>query len=369
MGGLINITTLSPMSYQGWRIMAQAGSGNSFKGSAGWYGKLNDRFATSLTLSGGYSGGFFTNLYNGKKLDKEASGGARWKTQWRVSNDLSLQNSLSATILRQGGYPYEYIKTGKINYNDTCFYRRFTINDGLTLNYRGHGFTLTSITGVQHIDDNMTLDQDFLPLPYFTLTQKQKETALTEDVVFKGTAADGAYRWLGGAFGFYKHLDMQAPVTFKDEGIRTLIEDHRNAANPYYPIEWDTREFPLLSDFTIPTRGCALYHESKYETGRWHFTGGLRFDYEVATLDYLSRCDTGYHIYHKEEDGTLVPYNSVPIKINDHGKLSRRYFNWMPRVSVLYDFSGDLEGNIYGVWSKGYKAGGFNTQMFSEVLQ
>ena len=369
MGGLINITTLSPMSYQGWRIMVQGGSGTSFKGSAGWYGKINDRLATSLTLSGTYSGGYFTNLYDGKKLDHEKSGAARWKTQWRVSNDVSIQNSFSATLLRQGGYPYEYIGTGEINYNDTCFYRRFTLNDGLTVNYRGRGFTLTSITAVQHIDDNMTLDQDFLPLPYFTLTQKQKETALTEDIVIKGEAAEGRYRWLGGLFGFYKHLKMEAPVTFKDEGIRSLIEDHRNDANPYYPIEWDTREFPLLSDFTIPTRGGALYHESRFETGNWHFTGGIRFDYEVATLNYLSRCDTGYEIYRREEDGTLVPFNDVEIKINDSGRLSRRYFNWMPRISVMYDFDGGLSGNVYGVWSKGYKAGGFNTQMFSEVLQ
>lgn len=369
MGGLINITTLSPMSYQGWRIMLQAGSGNSYKGSAGWYGKLNERLATSLTLSGAYSGGFFTNLYSGEKLDKEASGGARWKMQWRVSDDVSISNALSATLLRQGGYPYEYIRTGEINYNDTCFYRRFTINDGLTLNYRGEGFTMTSITAIQHINDNMTLDQDFLPLPYFTLTQKQKETAMTEDIVFKGRAVSNSYRWLGGIFGFYKHLDMKAPVTFKDEGIRSLIEDHRNSANPYYPIQWDSREFPLLSDFTIPTYGGALYHESKYDIGHWRFTGGIRFDYEVATLDYLSRCDTGYEIYQGDSDGNFVPFNHVDININDRGKLSRKYFNWMPRVSVLYDFSGNVSGNVYGVWSKGYKAGGFNTQMFSEVLQ
>ncbi|MDE5789818.1 MAG: TonB-dependent receptor [Muribaculaceae bacterium] len=369
MGGLINITTLSPMSYQGWRLMLQAGSGNSYKAAAGWYGKINDCLATSVNVNGAYLGGFFTNLYTGKKLDHEASGAFRWKTQWRASGDVSLMNAFSSSLLRQGGYPYQYIETGEISYNDPCFYHRFTVNDGLTLNYRGPGFSMTSITTVQHINDNMTLDQDFLPLPYFTLTQKQQETALTEDVVFRGSLADGAYKWLGGVFGFYKHLAMQAPVTFKDEGIRTLIEAHRNEANPYYPIEWDSREFPLLSDFTIPTRGIALYHESKYETGHWHFTGGIRLDYEIATLKYLSRCDTGYEIMHLEEDGSLVPYNRIDIKINDEGKLSRKYFNWMPRVSVLYDFSESVGGNVYGVVSKGYKAGGFNTQMFSEVLQ
>ncbi|MDE5869175.1 MAG: TonB-dependent receptor, partial [Muribaculaceae bacterium] len=369
MGGLINITTLSPMNYQGWRIMLKAGSGNTYGASAGLYKKFSDRIASSFTLSGGYKGGFFTNLYNRKKLDKEGSGAFRWKTQWKVSNDVSLSNSFSTTILRQGGYPYENIKSGEINYNDTCFYRRFTVNDGLTLNYRGKGFTMTSITALQHIDDNMTLDQDFLPLPYFTLTQKQKETALTEDVVFKGMKGDGAYKWLAGLFGFYKHLRMSAPVTFKDDGIRNLIESHRNDANPYYPIAWDSREFPLLSDFTIPTRGAAIYHESKYETGNWKFTAGLRLDYEIATLKYHSKCDTGYEIYRKEDGGELSPYTHIDINIDERGKISRHYFNWMPRISALYEFGGVITGNVYGVVSKGYKAGGFNTQMFSEVLQ
>lgn len=369
MGGLINITTLSPMTYQGWRVMLSAGNGNTYKGSAGCYGKIRDNLAMSFNFNGGYTGGFFTNLYSGKKLDHEASGAFRWKTQWRINKALNLQNVLSLSLLRQGGYPYTYIQTGEINYNDTCFYKRFTLNDGITLSYRGSNFTMTSITALQYIDDNMTLDQDFLPLPYFTLTQKQKEIALTEDLVFKGSLANDAYKWLGGFFGFYKHLNMDAPVTFKDEGIRALIEDHRNNANPYYPIEWNTREFLLLSDFTIPTRGVALYHESRYNTGRWHFTGGIRLDYEMATLDFHSRCNTSYEVYKLEDNGQLSPYNHVDIDIDDTGKITRRYFNWMPRISVLYDFEGAVSGNVYGVWSKGYKAGGFNTQMFSDVLQ
>ncbi len=40
---------------------------------------------------------------------------------------------------------------------------------------------------------------------------------------------------------FFKHLDMNAPVTFKDTGIKSLIETHRNNANPDYPIVWDSR--------------------------------------------------------------------------------------------------------------------------------
>ena len=38
----------------------------------------------------------------------------------------------------------------------------------------------------------------------------------------------------------------------------------------------------------------------------------------------------------------------------------------MPKASVLYDLPSDL-GNVYATVTKGYKSGGFNTQMFSEI--
>lgn len=367
MGGLINITTLSPMRWQGWKIMLEGGTGFEGRVSAGWYGRINDANATSVNINFGYSSGYFRNEYNGKKLDKEHGGGIRWKYQWRIGQKVYLQNALSSSMLRQGGYPYQNVESGRICYNDTCFYRRFTLTDGLTINYRGNGYQLTSITTVQHIDDNMTLDQDFLPESYFTLTQRQRETGVTQDIVMKGSKDN--YRWLGGFFAFYKRMNMRAPVTFKDTGISSLIEEHRNNANSYYPISWDSREFCLYSDFIMPTYGVALYHQSEYSLDRWHFTGGIRLDFERAMLDYHSYCSTGYRIDHKDEAGNLEPFNHVEIDINDRGKIHRQYLNWMPRVSVLYDLVEGGMSNVYATVSKGYKAGGFNTQMFSEVLQ
>ena len=71
---------------------------------------------------------------------------------------------------------------------------------------------------------------------------------------------------------------------------------------------------------------------------------------------------------HRLENGTLEHFKEMYIDIDDEGKLKRHYFNWLPKLSILWHFpSGD--GNIYGSFSKGYKAGGFNTQMFSDVLQ
>lgn len=366
MAGVINVTTLSPFRFQGWRFMAELSSRLRGKVSAGWYHLFNHGFGTSLSFSYSGSAGEFRNEYNGKKLDKEHDFSVRTKQQWRISDNWNMVNSLSTGWLRQGGYPYESVESGRICYNDTCFYRRFTLTDGLTFHRRGDRVNITSITSLQHIDDNMTLDQDFLPLDYFTLTQKKNEWSVTEDFVVKKAPNDSPYSWLGGFFGFYKHLAMDAPVTFKDVGIRELIENHRNDNNPMRPIEWDTRTFPLESYFTIPTWGVALYHESDLTLGPLTITGALRLDYEKAVLDYESVCHTGYNIY-RLDDGVKDFYRHVDINIDERGKLSRDFLTLLPKFSLSYDLG--ATGNIYASVAKGYKAGGFNTQMFSDVLQ
>ena len=366
MAGVINITTLSPMVFQGWRAFLEAGNGGRVRANIGWYHKFSSKAGLSVLGDYGHLEGFFRNEYNNAKVDKENSFSLRSKFQYNPVTNLKIQNVIGANILRQGGYPYEYVGTGKINYNDTCFYRRFTLTDGVTIGYNHSKFNLTSITSVQYIDDNMTLDQDFLPESYFNLTQKKKETSFSEEVVFKGNVLN-RYEWIAGTMGFYKHMDMDAPVTFKDVGIRTLIEDHRNGANQTYPIAWDTREFVLNSKFTIPTYGIALYHESEYKLARWNFVGGIRFDYERSDLNYRSFCSTGYEIYTREGE-TLKPYRHVDINIDDSGHLKKDFFSILPKIAVIYSIPGG-RGNIYGKVSKGYKAGGFNTQMFSDVLQ
>ena len=366
MAGVINVTTLSPLRWQGWRLMAEATTHGGAKAAAGWYHKFKHNLGLSVNADYSHNAGYFRNEYNGEKTDKENSFGTRLKLQWHGSDGWHVINTAAAGWLRQGGYPYEFVETGKIEYNDTCFYRRFTFTDGLTATYTKGNLNLTSITSVQHIDDNMTLDQDFLPLDYFTLTQKKLETSFTEEIVGKGLAAGGNYRWLGGVFVFYKHLNMDAPVTFKDVGIRELIESHRNESNPSYPIRWDSRQFVLNSNFTIPTTGVALYHQSEYTSGNWTFTAALRFDYESSRLKYHSFCNTGYEIYHITPEGE-TPYSHVDIDIDDVGRLKNNFINLLPKVSVSYRI--ENVGNIYAKVSKGYKAGGFNTQMFSDVLQ
>ncbi|WP_418992726.1 TonB-dependent receptor [Alistipes sp.] len=378
MGGVINVYTLSPLAYQGVRLVAEYGSGDTYRLRASSYYLLKPGLGMAVTGYYTRTDGFFDNLATGEKCDWERLGGGRWKIQWRSPKGVGIDNTLSFSVLDQGGYPYAYIgeeivldgKTvlgkGQIGYNDPSSYRRTNLSDGLTIRYEAARFSVSSITSYQYSDDCMTLDQDFLPLSYFTLTQARTEHTLTEDLVFRSRGR-GAYGWLFGAFGFYRHSRMNAPVLFKKTGIEELILKHINAISPEYVDVWDSDEFELGSRFRNPTAGGALYHESTYATGRWRFTAGLRFDYEYARLNYRNTADTGCKTYKVLADGTRELLDTKPIRIDNSRTLHRSFTELLPKFTLLYAF--DEVRNLYLSVSKGYKAGGFNTQMFSDVLQ
>ncbi|MEG2820076.1 MAG: TonB-dependent receptor, partial [Muribaculaceae bacterium] len=369
MGGLINIYTLSPLNYQGVRVLGEYSTGNSYKAALSYYTKINSHLGLAVIGSFYSTDGFFKNIHNNKNCDWEKQGNGRFKLQWKPSKNVNVENNFSLTISRQGGYPYAYLKTGEINYNDTCFYKRTSITDGVTVNWKIKDISISSITSYQYIDDNMTLDQDFLPISYFTLTQARKEHAITQDFIVKGNNKN-SYKWLAGLFGFYRNTNMNAPVTFKDAGISKLIEEKRNEINPDYPIRWDDRNFILNSEFGNNSYGLAAYHQSSLKLGNWDFVAGIRFDFENSTLDYNSKCNTQYSVMRVDSnDATVTLHRQENVNIDERGNLSKSFFEILPKFSALYHLPMESPSNIYASISKGYKAGGFNTQMFSDVLQ
>ena len=158
MGGVVNVYTLSPLSYEGVRLTAEYGSGDSYRFRASSYYKLSPDLGMAVTGYYTHTGGFFENQYTGEKCDLERLGGGRWKTQWRNRKGLRIDNTLSFSVLDQGGYPYAYvgedivhdgqtvIRNGEISYNNPCSYRRTTISDGLTVRYDAEKFAVSSIT-------------------------------------------------------------------------------------------------------------------------------------------------------------------------------------------------------------------------------
>ena len=186
---------------------------------------------------------------------------------------------------------------------------------------------------------------------------------MTEDLVFR-SRDEGRYGWLAGLFAFYRHGHMEAPVHFKRTGIEQLILDNANEhLGPIWNERYDSdmQELPLLSDFRNPVVGGALYHESTLRLGRWRLAAGVRVDVEHTALRYRSQTEMDYTIY--REGVEPLP---ATVSIDEHNRIAHTYWEVLPKLSATYAF--DEVRNLYLSVAKGYKAGGFNTQIFSDIL-
>ena len=368
-GGAINIYTMSPLDFQGKRLTLEYGSASSVRLKASHYAKTSETFGWSVGVHYNHSDGYFRNYELGKNCDGGDNAALRLRMQWLPSENLSVDNTLSAGYVDEGGWAYGHYnpeprELAPVAYNDECSYNRFTISDALVVKRYFDNATLSSTTGYQYVDDRMELDNDFLPLDYFSMGQYQKEHSLTQELVVKADDL-GIFNLLGGVFGFFKHNRMSAPVHFKQYGIDNLILKKANEEY-YYGFTGDERElsfeednFVIADDFVIPAFGAALFVQGGASFGSFDVKAGLRVEYEYSSMSYDSRATVHYSTYKDLRDSNEL--NTV-----FKGSRAMDALELLPSLSVSY--SGGW-GNLYASARKGFKAGGFNTQLFSDILK
>ena len=371
MGGQMNIYTLSPLHYEGVRGELEYGSGNSLRAKLNYYDKVSRKFAYSVGAYANRTDGFVDNAYDGSDVDWGKSGGARLRVIWQMGRGWSLDNAASFGYNNEGGYAYAPYDTqtqsvGAVNYNSPSNYMRQSFSDGLVISHSGEEYKFTATTSYQFMHDRMRMDQDFTPQSIFTLKQEQNEHAITEDVVLRTNDYSRLWQWVTGVYGFYKTIDMSAPVNMLEGGIDNLILGNMPAMiKPFLTID----PFVLDSNFTLPTYGLALYHESSLRVGeRWRFTAGLRLDYEASKMNYDNSSAVIYSL-NMPSMGQGMPsinINNREFKKPFKGEEKLDYFELLPKFAVNYTTS---VGDLYATATRGYKAGGFNTQIFSDILQ
>lgn len=370
-GGTINLHTMSPLNFQGKRFTLEYGSANNVRVKASHYAAPSRKFGWAVSLLYNHSDGYFMNEETGKNCDGGDNGALRLRLQWLPANGWSMDNTLTVGYTSEGGWAYRHYNPvddtlAPVAYNDECSYTRFNISEGLVIKRMFDWATISSTTGYQYVDDRMRLDNDFLPLDYFSMGQYQKEHSLTQEFVIKANDL-GMFNLMGGLFGFFKHTGLSAPVHFKQYGIDNLILKNANE-EWYYTLDNGIRElsfkednFVIYDDFVIPAFGVAAYVQGGLSWGGLDVKAGLRVDYEYSSMSYDSRSTVHYNTYKdlRETDDRVL--NTV-----FKGQRAVDALELLPSLSVSY--GGDW-GNVYASARKGYKAGGFNTQLFSDILK
>lgn len=371
MGGLVKVHTRSPFSYQGTDLKLSYGSGNNHRSaSLTHYHRISERFAFS---AGGYyegADGFFTNSFLNKKVDDMQAGGGRIRAIWFASDDWKFDFNVNYDYTDEGGYPY-YNKENQIAYNRESTYRRGLLNTGLNIEHQADNFIFNAVTGFQHLNDRMHMDQDFSPSDTYTLEQKQRINSISEEITFKSKPGK-AWQWTTGLFGFYQNMNTNGPVIFYKDGINFL----NTTINGYFPdlsqmgmsmnlgIKNENLNIPSTMD--TPSWSTAVFHQSTFHLGNWELSAGLRLEYEKMQMDYNSHAST---LFDYSLSNRMMPIELKDLKADYQaiGKLKNDYTQLLPKAAIKYNF--DSKNNLYASVSKGHRSGGYNVQMFSDIVQ
>ena len=394
-GGIVRIYSKNPMDYQDTDVRLSLATGFQRLVELSHSALLSDQLA--LSLSGFYQGqrGFFRNEARDVYNDKSNEAGGKLRLVWKPTERLSFDLVSDYQYVRQNAFPY-----GSYNVADEWAslpstdvmpgYKRNMVNTGLTVGYQLDGLLLTSTTSHQYLRDRMDMDIDYTTADRMLLLQRQKMQAVTEELTLRSTG-NGSWQHATGLYGSREWLHTDATVTFGQGLLAPIALSIENAMKQAMLQAMTGRfigqgmspaaaaaaaqravdgmgvtmsaEMAVPNTFRQPQTNMAVYHESNLKvTDRLMVTAGLRYDYTKAEIDYNS---LGYMAM---TGGTAnaVATNTLRSAIaNNH---STTFAQLLPKVGLTYQVASD-GSNIYATVSKGYMAGGYNIQLFSDILQ
>lgn len=331
MGGLVNIFTVDPSDERHTSLRVSYGNYNQINTSVLHNQPLSSKMALMMNFNQLHNGGFYTNIYNDDAVDKLNSYSGRLKLLYTPVEKLRMQLNFQFETNDQGGYPYatynkETQTANPINYNHKSIYQRDLFSTGLNMEYNGNGYRARFVTSHQYMDDFQDIDQDFTPAKLYFVEQWQKQNMVSQEVSIQ-SYEDQRYEWLFGVFGFHQTLDKQVDVTF-DVDLQAMQK---------LP-----GELVIAKTYDNTTSGLAFFHQSTLKFGALSLIGGIRVDYEKATLDYQ---------HYRILVGNSTQMEDVQSDLD--------FFEILPKIALQYNLSNSF--TPYATIAKGYNAGGFNS--------
>ena len=388
-GGLIRQYTRNPMNYQGTDIRLGLGTRFYRNAEVAHYNKVSEQLAFSL--AGFYNGqnGFFRNTALDERADKYDEAGGRLRVVMQPTKRLPLDLTGDYQWVSQNAFPYgqldadnRYAANPATNRQGN--YKRHLLTTGLNMKYAGDWADLNYTLSWQYLKDDMLMDIDYRPQDYMHMEQAQLQNALTHELVLKSHKL-GAWQGTTGFFFSHQWLKTVAPVYFDSEMnsfLSKTIEDYAyygmlnamaarmggteaaaamiaRAGGCHITMEMET--IPGL--FRTPQTNYGFFHETNLSlTDRLTATIGLRYDLTQTAIDYQTSAVT------RLDESVMGVEVQAAVRSLLERKEEASFDQWLPKLGLTYRL--DRQGsNIYAIVSKGYRAGGFNIQMFSDILQ
>ncbi len=363
--GVMEIRTVLPLDLATYSVrgLVSYATANTVQAQASFYQPVKADFGWGIAARYQRTDGFYRNDYTGKLIDGGQQAGGRLVLDGKPNDEWRVTGTVYADWLRQGAFPYASVATGRIDYNSQGSYERLAVLPSVRADYAHGGWRLHLAASYQFMHDNMRMDNDYTTADIFTLQQTQCQHNGTMDALLRAPKPCEWYDWTLGLSSFVKANAMYAPVVFMREGIDELILGNANrgiqTVFPDDSICISNTTLPIPSTFDMLNAGAAIYHQSHFQFGNWHLNASVRIDYEHTRMDYLSTADLNYRF-------TMIMADFEKVHTEIRGTKSANYIQVLPRLAVSYD---SAWGTVYGYAAKGYKAGGYNPQIFSTITQ
>ena len=391
-GGLVRQYTKNPLRYQGTDVNVGLGTRMYRNAEVAHYNKVNDKLAFSVAAFYDGTNGFWKNQLTGERADDMDEAGGRLRLIYQPTDRLSFDWIADYQYVRQKAYPYGVLdpESGDVlsdpNQNHQSKYMRNMFNTGLAIKYQGRGFDFHSNTSYQLLKDNLLMDNDYSDIDFITVDQSQLSNALTQEFTFKSNN-QSRWHWATGVFGSYAWLKTVAPNEFgsafskmmkaqmhldqAEAGIYNAILASMTGRMPEDAAKAAIEQagginvgvqmlVPCL--FHTPQFNLGIFHESNIDlTDHLTATLGLRYDYTQSKISYDTSGDFSLKF-------SILGQDAVARVISLYAHDEKTSFSQLlPKLGLTYKF--DDGSNVYATVTKGYRAGGFNVQMFGDIIQ
>ena len=371
-GGLVRIYSKNPMNYQGTDIHLGIGTGLYSNVEVAHHHRPSDKLA--FTVAGFYSGlkGFINNDNFSEKNDKTNEAGGKLRLIFAPTEKLNFDWTADYQYVNQNGFGYGEMDGDDVKNPSTTLmngYKRNMLNTGLNISYKLPRLLFTSTTSYQFLQDQMMMDQDYMLPDYLRLEQRQKQNAITQEFVLR-SHDDSPWQHTTGVFGSYQWLRTDAPVYFGEPMRQSLAQTILNfmpeRVRSMFSV-WEIPQLEVSEQFHTPSANLAVYHESNIRlTDQLVVTLGLRLNYDKVKIDFDANALMTLH-YAAQMGPRLMEYTNGLVSPLTH-QYDKDYVQLLPKFGLTYHFQ-DNQGNLYATVSKGYRTGGYNIQMFSDILQ
>jgi iron complex outermembrane recepter protein len=336
-GGAIVVTTKSPTFDTHVDARIGYGNYNTVNGSIFATSGITDKIAGSIMIAADRTDGFITNVLTDRKADEARHLAARAKLLFEASADIKFELTLD------------------YSHSDDPLYNLWNAYNGWSNGALVPGAIVVSSRGlvsndapVAHIASSKgaslkgEFDLGFATLRSYTGARADRSYEAIDLDASSAPIVSG--HWYYPTNSFSQELDLGSSGGLIDWVTGLYYYDSNEANVSAAGSAFGSPYVPLYNAGNID-KSYAAFGDATYNLNKWHFTLGTRY-----AIDHV----VGYY-----DDLTQI------VPPTDYVKASHTWDSLTPRAVIRYEITPD--SNVYASWSKGSKAGLFDSTSLSSV--